>query len=193
MYNRKQKKISWEPVVLALLFCVIAGMTTYAIVAWFMDADNVTNVVRAGSIETVVEEEFNPPDEILKGVPYTKNVKIKNVGEAPCFVRVKVEFSDSMAGDYCTLDYNTADWEYNTADGYYYYKYPLTKNELTSSLFASVTLNDASPKESMTDFDILIYQESYQSNGFGGDYREAWADYYANKPETDMEDSGLSE
>ena len=180
MYNRKQKKFSWEPVVLALLFCVIAGMTTYAIVAWFMDADNVTNVVRAGSIETVVEEEFNPPDEILKGVPYTKNVKIKNVGEAPCFVRVKVEFSDSMAGDYCTLDYNTADWEYNTADGYYYYKYPLTKN-------------DASPKESMTDFDILIYQESYQSNGFGGDYREAWADYYANKPETDMEDSGLSE
>lgn len=182
---KKQKKISWKTVVWALLLCVFAGMTTYGIVAYFMDADSATNVVRAGSIETVVEEEFDPPDEPLKGVPYTKNVKIKNVGEAPCFVRAKAEFSDSMVGDYCTLDYNTADWEYNTADGYYYYKYPLTKNELTSSLFTTVTVNDAFPEDSITDFDIVIYHDSYQSNGFEGDFWKAWAEYDENRSNGD--------
>lgn len=155
---------------------------TGRVFAYLADGDKAVNMMVIGGNRVELIERFEPPAELVPGVTFTKDVKVKNVGQNDCYVRIKAVFTDSDMGDYCTLDFNMQEYEYSEEDGYYYYKKVLKKDEETTSLFTTVSLSRSIPKEQIKDFDILVYTETYQSHGFD-DYKHAWAHYHRNRPE----------
>lgn len=176
---KTMKKIKW------VIFCAmfIFGIVFIGnAVAYMSDGDTAINHITVGGNRVEIVETFNPPSELLPGISFQKDVKVENVGPSDCYVRIKAVYTDSDMGKYCSVDFNTADYEYNATDGFYYYKQILKSGESTPSLFTTVTLSNEISTAEIKDFDILIYTESYQSAGFN-EYDKAWAHYHKNKPE----------
>ncbi len=173
-----------------LIFLGIAN-----IVAFFSSEDYSTNRFTAKQVpETYVKiavtENFNPPSS-KTDEPFTKDVKISNIGTELCYVRVRLEFStliyrkitylSSDGINYVKADnYTTSlpvNWIYH--DGFYYYTNLLQKGASTESLFkkVKVAFSEAlSPTEE--EFDIFVYAEAVGAVDENGeiitDYIDAW-------------------
>lgn len=137
--------------------------------------------------ENIIElhEDYKPPEKLEPGISFTKKPYVENTGNVPCFVRMRADFSNSKAEEFCDIDFNTTDWEKNDTDGYYYYKHLLNPKEKTESLFKTVKIKKVKDDGSdytandMVDFDILIYAESCQHKEHDGDcssneYKTVW-------------------
>ena len=176
MNKNKIKKTLPLLLMLAVLFVGVAGVSAY-----FMDGDTATNSVEVGGNTVDIVEEFDPPEEIEPGTAITKDVKIKNEGPNDCYVRVMAVFSDSDMEKHCTLEgLNKEDFVYDDTDGYYYYKKVLPSGSITPSLFTSVLVSESIPENEIKEFDIIVYAESYQSEGHDT-YQSAWAEFKKNK------------
>lgn len=92
---------------------------------------------------------------------------------------MQVLFSDNDMQQYCTVNWNTTDWELKS-DGYYYYKKILPKGSKTTPLFTTVTVSKNAPEDEMKDFDIIVREESLQV-GYFKSADEAWSAYKKNK------------
>ena len=179
--GRKNAKKNMQPI-LGVLVLIASLFTVGGVFAYLSDADVAVNQVTVGGNRVDLIEEFTPPAKLEPGISFAKDVKVSNVGPSDCFVRIKAVFTDSDMEKYCTVDFNTRDYEYNETDGYYYYKKVLKSEEETPSLFTTVSLSESIPADEIRDFDILVYTETYQSYGFD-DYEDAWNHYHRNKPE----------
>ena len=179
-----------------LLLCVLvtALFLTNGIQSYFSDADKADNKITIGGNNIRIEEEFKPPSTLLPGISFKKDVKVTNDGPNDCYVRIKAVFTDSDMEKYCNVDWNIYSennlkgWIYNEEDGYYYYPVSIAVSEKTSSLFTTITMKEVYDNETVTakdfkDFDILVYAESFQADGFDN-YEEAWAYYHRNKPQS---------
>ena len=123
--------------------------------------------------DTNIEEVF--PDPSFKpGSVVKKEVRVKNNG-SDTYVRMQILFSDSDMQQYCTVNWNTTDWELKS-DGYYYYKKILPKGSKTTPLFTTVTVSKNAPEDEMKDFDIIVREESLQV-GYFKSADEAWSAY----------------
>ena len=160
-----------------LAACLILGGRVFA---YFTDAKQVENRVAVGGVHIGIEEVFTPPPELLPGTVIRKDVKVKCLGPNRCYVRVMAVFSDNSMGRYCEVDWNTEDWV-KQADGYYYYRKPIAEGESTASLFTQIRIKDDTPKAQIRDFDVIVYGEGYQSEGYLT-WQEAWEAYKENKP-----------
>lgn len=180
-----------------ILSCVLAlAVCITGVVAYLADADWANNHLMIGGNRITVEEGFIPPPALEPGVSFTKNVRVKNTGLSDCYVRVMAVFTTSDMEKYCEVDWNTTDWVYNSEDNYWYYPQSISEGNKTPSLFTKVTIkefydfdgngtedeDEIIPESIMQDFDIIVYAESYQSEGFS-EYQAAWANYQKNKPE----------
>ena len=116
------------------------------------------------------------------GTVIIKDVKVQNDGPNDCYVRIKALFTDSDMGSYCTVDWNTTDFAYNAEDGYYYYRAVLKNGEVTPSLFTTITVSSDLPEDEVKAFSVIVYAESYQSEGFEND-QEAWDHAKRNEQE----------
>lgn len=173
------------------LFCafVLVCMGVAGIYAYLSDGDKASNTFTIGGNRVGITEEFEPPEKLEPGVEFKKDVSVTNVGPSDCYVRVKAVFTDSDMEKYCTVDFNSssdandrsADYWYNSEDGYYYYKEILESGDRSPSLFTKVSISEDIPANEIKEFDILVYVESYQSAGFDN-YRDAWAHYHRNDP-----------
>lgn len=110
---------------------------------------------------------------------FVKKPQVQNDRNLPCFVRMRADFSDSTAKEFCKpLDISDK-WEFHEDDGYYYYKELLLPGDTTTALFEQVEIKTetegVSPSD-MIDFDILIYAESCQHNDHEGNCAEK--EYY---------------
>ena len=65
-----------------------------AILAYFGADDNEPNLVGVGEDEITVTEVFTQPNQEQE-FKYRKLVKIDNTGSVPCYIRVRMEFSNS--------------------------------------------------------------------------------------------------
>lgn len=179
---RKTKYILFLLGVVVLAVFITEGITSY-----LSDADSAGNKITIGGNNIKIEEEFNPPSELLPGVSFTKDVKVTNEGPNSCYVRIKAVFTDSDMEKFCDVDWNIYSennvngWIYNEEDGYYYYPASLAVSEKSPSLFTTITMKENASAKDFKDFDILIYAESYQADGFDN-YEEAWEHYHRNKP-----------
>lgn len=172
-----QKKI--RPLVIVTALALVIAIGSFA--AYFTSTDKAVNEYTVGNVTVEIDETFEIPDGgVTPGSKITKDVKIKNTGKNDCYVRIKAVFSDSDMEKHCTLDLNTSDFVYNESDGYYYYKKVLPVGDSTDSLFTKVTVSDEITQEQIKDFDIIVYAEGYQSEGFDS-YQEAWEHYQINK------------
>lgn len=152
--------------------CLIAALASFGVTyAYLIASDAKLNEFSVGENDIELIEEFTAPEELKPGIEFNKNPYVRNTGDLPCLVRMRVDFSDSNAEQFCVLEYDghdginlTGGWTDKSADGYYYYTKILQPGEYTPALFDKVRIKedgeDGNPKYEMIDFDIMIYVES---------------------------------
>ena len=146
-----------------ILFIVMSAFLT--IFAYLTDIDNAGNEFTIAKQTVEIVEEFDPPEKLIPGISFTKKVNVKNTGTIPCYVRVFAQINDSTIGDYVDIDYDMINWTIKD-DGYYYYNKILNSNELTSPLFTTVSISNDIEQDALNDFDIIVYTESVQEEGY---------------------------
>ena len=144
--------------VLFLLCLMLVGVTA----GFLISTDSVTNRLSCGYNTAEIVENYVPLSSFAKGEEVTKEVKVRNEGSVPCYVRVFAEISRPEAREAVDVDYSTSEWS-KMSDGYYYYSRVLNAGEESSPLFTTLTA-----KENVSDFEMICYSESVQSYGFAG-------------------------
>lgn len=187
----------------ALLIPAVLGIgSTWAYFSYLRETRNRFSV---GWSEITITENYDPPEEITPGeeVRFMKKVQIQNTGPVPCYVRVRLEYSDSEMEQFCTHILNgekapAEEWKQRVeeftdgawtceTDGYYYYRDALDPGDRTALLLEQVEVMVPEEQgEELEEFEILVYGEAVQTmvheSGPGGeqwareaaDYREAW-------------------
>ena len=118
--------------------------------------------------------------EILRG----KEIRIGNFSgsvkgfQADCYVRMSLSYSNDDIGRGVNLTgLDTANWVYNSQDGYYYYRKKISEGEKTTPLCTGFQIDpqkiDDTYRDSIKDFEINVYEEAVQAEGFS-DYESAW-------------------
>lgn len=166
----EKKKLA---VLLAVL--LLAGAAASAgIYAYLSAEDSRVNRLTFGQNIIETEEEFPTPDP-RPGDSIEKKVRVKNTGDVPCFVRTRILFSNGEAEGVSTLELNTTDWTERQEDGYHYYKHILPVGASSADLLTAVKIADSVHLEELKDFQIIVYSESVQSEGYEkGQFREAF-------------------
>lgn len=152
------------------LMVVVVGVTS----AWFLASEVKANEFKMGTVEVeVLEPGFQDLTDI-QAETYEKNVKVASKGTKKTYIRVSLfpEWSEpSLPTSNVQLNLNSADW-IDGLDGYYYYKYYLTKNEETSLLLQSVTFTTLGPEYNGKTFTIKAIAEGVQITN------DAWKDIW---------------
>lgn len=168
--------------ILCVALCAVSFTVTYS---YLISQDSAVNTFIVGENTVEITEEYEPPKKLSPGIEFKKAPSVKNTGNLPCFVRVRADFSDNRAEEFCEpLDIDTQNWEYDESSGYYLYKNVLNVGETTPPLFTTVKLKTeksdgtAYTENDMIDFDILVYAESVQQGECTPDeYSSVWLKY----------------
>ena len=165
-------------VAVTLLITPFIGKT----LSYYSDTETKVNHAVLGFNEIEIDEDYEEPDDIEPGDVVNKTVKIRNIGNGDCYVRVKAVFSHSLTGDKCTVDWNTTDFTYNSADGYWYYNQILPTGEITPALMTKITVGSdiVTGVEDLPEIKMIVYAESIQSKLFPN-ADEAWTFYNEKK------------
>ena len=143
--------------VLFLLCMMLAGVTA----GFLVSTDSALNRLSCGYNTAGIVEKYAPPASFAKGDEITKEVKVKNEGSVPCYVRVFAEVCDPEERNVIDIDYNTSEWM-KKSDGYYYYSRILNTGEESTPLFKTLTA-----KADADGFKIICYSETVQAYSFG--------------------------
>lgn len=154
----KHKK-KWLAVLVLLGF--ILALLPFS-TAYLSHVETKDNLITIGNNDIMIEEEFNPPKEWQPNTTYKKDVKIRNTGTVPCFIRVYAVLSDTDIP--ATMDYNSVKWTKGEGD-YWYYNDIVSPGAVTSSLITQVTIASADADQ-LKSFNIIIYAESIQAEGY---------------------------
>ena len=174
----KSKKGIIIPLSIIVVFCVISS----AVLAYFIDKKDITNTMTIGLCDVEVNEEFDPPPKYVPGDIVTKKPWVSNIGTVPCYVRIRADISNGQLLPYLDIDFNSDEWSEKKSDGYYYYlgnsknKGILAPGEDSESLFTTIKIHDDIPQDAVLNFEIYIYAEAVQSQGFDS-AEEAWLRY----------------
>lgn len=154
-----------------LISIMIAGSS----MAWFTSSpEGAVNEFKIGTVKVKVVEPGFEDLENVQATTYDKNVQVQSLGTKRTYVRVRLvpEWSDpSLSVSNVQLNLNIGDWTTKQADGYYYFKYYLKENEMTSLLLNSVTFTDLDGYEGQT-FTLKVVAEGVQIT------HEAWKDVW---------------
>lgn len=140
----------------AALAAACLSVAAYGTVAYFTAEDTAVNVITAGNIaielqETAIPEGGGDPvpfedlDGVMPGAETSKIVEVKNTGDNPAYIRIRLETAVELAaggeGDasLLSMDINTESW--TERDGYYYYNEKLAAGETSAPLFTTVTFS----------------------------------------------------
>lgn len=165
----KSKRLAISTIILVIL--LVAGTT----LSWFTTGDAKTNEFKMGTVKVKVIEEGFENIENATATKYDKNVQVQSLGTKRTYVRVRLipEWSNpSLAVSNVQLNIaNNGDWILHT-DGYYYFIYYLTQNQITSKLLESVTFTDLGPEYEGATFSLHVLAEGVQIT------HEAWKDVW---------------
>ena len=141
---------------------VTTGFFAYGTRAYFTDkvtsGKNVISVVGVNDVQLVDLSYAQgglllPPDQpvpVMPGQSVGKTVSVKNTGESPIFVRIKLTpiiiLSEKEAGRESEIDLSLVRFEIDETkwlyqDGYYHYYLPLEGGEETENLIPAVTFS----------------------------------------------------
>lgn len=152
---KKHRKL----LVIVLLLGVLTVGTTLAFAV--INSDKVENQITIGSIQSEIYE----PEMIIKGNVIEKKPQVKNTGNSPMLVRVRLVISpEGMVNVNENIIINDK-WK---QDGdYFYYQDVVLPNNYTDPIFEEVKgVIDESGNflEGKDSFEITIYQESIQTS-----------------------------
>ena len=168
--------------------CVLCLLGTGTTAAYLTSWDQEENLVSVGQNTTEIIEEFPDPTpvpieenpEYRKKVLAVNTAEGKNGSQVECYVRMSVGYSHSDISRGVVLKgLDTENWVL-AEDGYYYFIKPLKEGESTTPLFTGFWVDSSKVNkaylELIPEFEIQIYEESVQAEGFA-DYKQAWAAY----------------
>ena len=164
-----------------VLILSVAAAGTYA----YLTAQGMAhNVITAGNISVTLHDEGKNGDawedfnelyptgaSVMPGVTVDKRVYVENVGQNPCYVRVKLTPSAIKAGEPLTtegqfqldLERYADSWTLDS-EGFYRYNTSLQPGEKTEMLISSVTFDTKMGNAYMNSrFDILVDAQAVQS------------------------------
>lgn len=178
-----KKKLIILIVSFVLIISVAAGITYAFIISQVDNDDAAENDLKVAETRTLlIEEEIELPETITPGTTVKGEVSVQNTGNIDSFIRAKIVFSNNSAEEFCDISI-AEDWEYNSSDGYYYYK-KIVEPDTTIQLFESIKVKEnkddgtAYTTDDMVNFDIIIYTESIQTSDKTSDEcSEAWSEY----------------
>lgn len=148
---------------ISIMTILMLTAVTTGVYAYFVHKKSTVNQINLAYNKITVNENYTPPLNIQKGLTFTKEPYITNIGTVDCYVRIKSVVSDSRVEKYLTIDYNTTDYTYNAEDGYWYYKTALKPGEKSKSLFTTVKIAEDADDIVLDGFDIYVYAESIQT------------------------------
>ncbi len=166
-----KKKIISTILVAALAATAVIGGT----LAYFTDTEEKTNVLTVGNVDiTLTEPNWDESgskdaEDAYPGEPLAKDPTVTNVGANPCFVRVQVEWDDTIGEMEYRTDYVAGalgeGWVAGD-DGYFYYTQVLDVDETTDALFDQIVVpadltNDATD----TEYNVVVTAEAVQAQG----------------------------
>lgn len=155
---------------------LVAIMIAGGSMAWFTSNPNeAVNEFQLGTVKVKVIEPGFEDLENVEATLYDKNVQVQSLGTKRTYVRVRLvpEWSNpslSVSNVALNLSQN-GNWTSKQADGYYYFKYYLNENEITSLLLESVTFTDLTGYEGET-FTLKVVAEGVQITN------DAWKDVW---------------
>lgn len=144
-----------------VLLAVILVLLPYS-TAYLSHVETKDNPITIGHNDIMIEEEFTPPKAWQPNTTYKKDVKIRNTGTVPCYIRVYAALSDADIP--AEINFDTGRW-IQSSDGYWYQNSIIEPGANTPSLFTKVTIQDAEAEQLKT-FDVIIYAESVQAEGY---------------------------
>lgn len=159
-------------IIVVSIILLISIMIASVSMAWFRsNPDKAVNKFRIGTVKVeIVEKGFTNINKV-KARTYDKNVQVRSLGTKRTYVRVRLvpEWSDpSLPVSNVQLNLNLQDWTTQQADGYYYFKYFLTQNQITSKLLESVSFTKLDPEYEGASFTLKVVVEGVQIT------HEAW-------------------
>lgn len=177
---------------LILLLVAMAGAGT---LAYFTAEDTATNVITSGNIDIELQEtaeledgsivQFQESQErfgVMPGEAVSKIVKVVNTGDNEAYVRLHITKSINLAkgveGDpdisLITMDFNSTNWTFNEADGFYYYNTALAPGAATEALFENVIFDpDMSNMYQGSEATIIVDAQATQVANNGASALEA--------------------
>ena len=200
---RKLKKSIMYPLIAAVAGTATAGiLQVTGVLAYLTGKQDNANKITVAENVIEIQETFTPPPTLTTNNTFTKDVKIKNTGDVPCYTRVFLEFSDNDVRGTSTVsvdgtnyypisqlkDHLPTGWVYveSASDAlapYYYYTQPLAVGASTPSLIKTVKTTFAD-EDKIEPFDIYVYAESVQTLAKDGKeftgttpWRSAWTEY----------------
>lgn len=194
----KQKKRSLRRSVIsvAALLVVTLSVFTAQTYAYFVDyAATEENRIVAGTLDVELVELQNSgegeiayvnPVSIMPGTEVSKIVKIKNAGDLPVYVRIKIEKTINKEENEipsgweelitCKLGDQPIPgglWTYR--DGYYYYSIDLAPGSTTAPLFNTVAFSETMGNEfANSKIAFKVISQATQSNGNSDSPLTAW-------------------
>ena len=143
----------------------VAGAAGSMVYAYLIDRQETVNRIKIVENKTHIEEEFDPPADPGPGSVIKKKPCIVNDSVIQVYVRVRVVFSNLDAQAQCEPIKIKDSWK-TGEDGYYYYQKQLQPGQRTDTVFDNIVIKNIVKKEDLVPFDILVYEESVQSEGF---------------------------
>lgn len=166
-------------VILVIVFVFSAGST---LAAWTVQDDTV-NKITIGSIKGLIIEEYVHAQTVMPGSTVEKVVSVKNTGNIDARIRVKIDkawgaardaegkliVNPLLSTDNILITYDTTNWFYEEADGYFYYIGVLLPGDTTRTpLMREFTVDKDSGNEyDHMHADIVVHMECIQAAGGG--------------------------
>lgn len=158
------------PISIIVLIVLSIGVTS----AWFLASESTAGEFKMGTVKVeVLEPSFQDLTNVSAGT-YDKNVKVASRGTKRTYVRLALfpEWSEpSLPISNVDLNLNLSDWV-DGGDGFYYYKYYLTKDQETSLLLNSVTIDPLGPEYDGQTLTVKALAEGVQITHEG--WKDVW-------------------
>jgi len=173
---------SQYPLILVMVVVVAVFNLLGTTFAWFVQVDNVKNVIESKEIlfSHQIDEDFEKPVLVDPGQTVEKAVRAENNGTMPGFVRLLV-LTEIISQDGIPLPANSSAITYNgvnttkwiKVDGWWYYLDVLEPGDVTPNLFSGVTLSASLPDEYQNaGMKIEVKMEASDIKKWS--YREGW-------------------
>ena len=197
MEKSKSKRLTLIP---KLMLCgALSGIGTFGAVkitsAFLSSSEEHPNAVSFANNEVGITEEFDKETETDDGTTvYKKAVSVKNTGNIPVFIRLKILFSDPHAEKLSEITngkgtFSAAELKSNLPDGwtvgtgklegYYYYTKAVAPGESTGNIIDQVKTTFSAADEKY-DYEIYVRSDSVQTKRTDGTvtkdltWQEAW-------------------
>lgn len=136
---------------------LVLMLTIWGSLAYYVANETAHNVISTGGVDVELVEfatnengevvPFNNLENLLPGETVSKIPQVKNLGQAPAYVRAKVNLTATLADGAVVevpdglieANYNNEKWVMDE-DGYFYYDEILDGAAITEKLFDTVTI-----------------------------------------------------